>query len=105
MKISLSDREQEVIRYASEGFTDAMIAQALGIQVGTVNSYWVRIRGKLGHFSRTELVSRYVQANADEKTLLQAQETAAADERQAIALKLALAEIDRLKALLSRRKD
>ncbi|RYG18256.1 PAS domain S-box protein [bacterium] len=37
--------------------TDIQIAQRLDISQSTVNSYWVRIRGKLGQLSRTELVA------------------------------------------------
>lgn len=67
MKIDLSPRELAVLQYATHGYTDDMIARELGIQTGTVNSYWVRIRGKHGHLSRTELVARFVQASADTK--------------------------------------
>lgn len=65
MKNRLSGRELEVLSLAVKGYTDDMIAQELGIECGTVNSYWVRIRGKMGNFSRTELVARFVQKNAD----------------------------------------
>ncbi len=65
MKSDLSARELSVLLYAVKGFTDDMISNELNIEVGTVNSYWVRIRGKLGNFSRTELVARFVQTNAD----------------------------------------
>lgn len=52
----LSTREREVLDFAVDGRTDEQIAQELNISVSTVNSYWVRIRGKLGPLSRTELV-------------------------------------------------
>jgi DNA-binding CsgD family transcriptional regulator len=52
----LSAREREVLDLAVEGCTDEQIAQELQITTSTVNSYWVRIRGKLGHLSRTEIV-------------------------------------------------
>lgn len=41
--------------------TDQQIGSRLGISSSTVNSYWVRIRGKVGHHSRTELVSTILQ--------------------------------------------
>jgi PAS domain-containing protein len=52
------------LELAVEGRTDAQIALALNVSVATVNSYWVRIRGKLGAFSRTELVSDYLRNEA-----------------------------------------
>jgi PAS domain S-box-containing protein len=55
---TLSERELKVLELAIEGLTDQQIGARIGIRTTTVNSYWVRIRGKLGHFSRTELVSR-----------------------------------------------
>ena len=53
----LSAREDAILEAAIEGMTDAQIAQQLEITQSTVNSYWVRIRGKLGQLSRTELVA------------------------------------------------
>ena len=55
---TLSPREREVVDLAIEGTTDEQISQTLGISVSTVNSYWVRIRGKVGQHSRTEIVAR-----------------------------------------------
>jgi len=46
-----------VLNLAIDGRTDEQIAQSLGIRNATVNSYWVRIRGKIGYLSRTEMVS------------------------------------------------
>jgi DNA-binding CsgD family transcriptional regulator len=122
MKAELSGRELEVLTYAVRGFTDDMIARQLGIETGTVNSYWVRIRGKMGHYSRTELVARFVQSNADvstqtasdnHQTALEAANSEISrlveeeraptkrGDRQAELLAKANAEIDRLKGLLS----
>jgi len=42
---------------AVEGRTDDQIAQDLGIASSTVKRYWLRIRGKVGHLSRTEIVA------------------------------------------------
>ena len=75
MKGKLSTREQSIIDLAQQGYTDEMIAVALSIKTGTVNSYWVRIRGKMGHLSRTELVARHVQKAADEAHDLQREES------------------------------
>ena len=64
MKPALSDRELQVLDFAAQGHTDEMIAKALGIGKGTVNSYWVRIRGKMGHLSRTHLVANHLQSKS-----------------------------------------
>lgn len=64
---ALSEREQAIIELAMEGMTDQQIGNRLDISPSTVNSYWVRIRGKLGHLSRTELVSRILQQRALEE--------------------------------------
>lgn len=53
----LSARENQILDLAADGLTDIQIGQQLKISVSTVNSYWVRIRGKLGHLNRTELVA------------------------------------------------
>lgn len=53
----LSARENEVLELASRGSTDTAIAHRLGISEATVNTYWGRIRSKLGPMSRTELVA------------------------------------------------
>jgi len=52
----LSTRELETVRMASEGMTDRDIAQALGIAVGTLNTYWTRIRSKVGLHTRSDIV-------------------------------------------------
>lgn len=62
----LSVREREILDLASEGRTDEQIAQALRIAVTTVNSYWTRIRAKVGHYSRTELVARMLRLGFEE---------------------------------------
>jgi len=106
VKSELSARELAVLTFAVQGFTDDMIANELGIECGTVNSYWVRIRGKLGNLSRTELVARFVQRNADVQHAEYVAQTAVeeaslADENKKI-LEKANAEIEHLKLLLSR---
>jgi len=54
----LSPREREILEFATQGRTDEQIAQEMGISTSTVNSYWVRIRGKVGQLSRTEIVGK-----------------------------------------------
>jgi DNA-binding CsgD family transcriptional regulator len=102
MKSELSARELAVLTLAVQGHTDDMIAGHLGIERGTVNSYWVRIRGKLGNYSRTELVARHVQKNADAtaRELVAERDTLAATTKEV--LDKANSEIERLKELLAR---
>lgn len=66
----LSRREREVLDRATAGMTDEQIAQSLGLSLSTVSSYWVRIRGKLGFVSRTELVAAVVRMLAERKLAL-----------------------------------
>ena len=109
MKHDLSARELSVLTYASQGYTDDMIAVDLDIQCGTVNSYWVRIRGKLGNLSRSELVARFVQKNADitheEYVIKNGTEAASLADTNRKILAKANAEITHLKKLLSKAKE
>lgn len=61
----LSPRETQLLLLASEGLTDNAISLKLGISVATVNSYWVRIRSKLGAQSRTEAVAMALRSQAE----------------------------------------
>jgi PAS domain S-box-containing protein len=63
----LSQRENEILELAIEGLTDQQIAHRLEISASTVNSYWVRIRGKLGQVSRTELVATVLRRQAEQE--------------------------------------
>ena len=60
----LSAREDAILEAAIEGLTDVQISLRLEISQSTVNSYWVRIRGKLGQLSRTELVALALKSKA-----------------------------------------
>src|SRR5205085_1350760 len=53
----LSKRERQIVRLASGGATDKAIAANLGIGVGSVKTYWERIRQKFQVNSRTEILS------------------------------------------------
>ncbi len=73
----LTPRERSVVDLALDGRTDDAIASTLGLSVSTVNTYWTRIRGKLGQYSRTELVSRLLRAEmASQCANLQAENAA-----------------------------
>lgn len=67
---SLSRREGEIIELAIQGHTNEGIAIQLGLSVGTVNTYWLRIRLKVGGFGRTDTVvkvmKKVIQERAEE---------------------------------------
>jgi PAS domain S-box-containing protein len=65
--MKLSEREDQMLHMAAKGLTDQGIAHELGISVGTVGTYWGRVRGKMGPHSRSELVARYIQSAASER--------------------------------------
>jgi PAS domain S-box-containing protein len=62
----LSDREEQVLLLSTKGFTDKEIAKKLNLSIATVNTYWVRIRTKLGGANRAELVAAALNKNAEE---------------------------------------
>ena len=70
-KNDLSFREEEIVDLAIEGLTNDAIAMKLGISVGTVNTYWLRIRMKVGGLSRTDTVVKVLgkRAKADRDSL------------------------------------
>ena len=61
---SLSAREQEVVRWITEGKTNATIAGILGISSFTVKNHAQRIFRKLDVTNRTEAVAKYRRNNA-----------------------------------------
>ncbi|MCW5943120.1 MAG: PAS domain S-box protein [Fimbriimonadaceae bacterium] len=64
---ALSRRERQVMALAALGLTDLAIAKELGIRMPTVNTYWARVRSKVGHHNRAELVAGYVREKSDEE--------------------------------------
>jgi DNA-binding NarL/FixJ family response regulator len=54
--VALTDRENEVLRLAAAGMTNAQIAVSLQLSPRTVQAYLAQIFGKLGVASRTEAV-------------------------------------------------
>lgn len=64
----LSPREGEIVELATEGLTNDAIAHKLGLSVGTVNTYWLRIKLKAGGSGRTETVLNIFKERA-ERTL------------------------------------
>jgi len=58
---SLTQREDEVLRYLGAGHTDKTISNLLGISVWTVHAHVKSIFEKLGVHTRAEAVMRYLQ--------------------------------------------
>lgn len=61
---NLSQQEIRVLELASKGQTDKGIGETLQISTSTVVTYWGRIRAKMGHQSRSELVANFVMSLA-----------------------------------------
>jgi DNA-binding CsgD family transcriptional regulator len=61
----LSPREEEIVQLCVEGLTNDGIASRLGISVGTVNTYWLRIKLKVGGQGRTDTVVRVIKERAE----------------------------------------
>ena len=64
-KRDLSPREEEIVALCVEGLTNDAIAHRLDISVGTVNTYWLRIRLKVGGSGRTDTVVRIIKERAE----------------------------------------
>jgi len=61
----LSPREEEILELCVQGLTNDAIALKLGISVGTINTYWLRIRMKVGGSGRTDTVARVIKERAE----------------------------------------
>lgn len=57
-KVSLTDRERDILRLLTNGLTDSEIAEAFTLTVGTVKWYNRQIFNKLGVRNRTEAVTQ-----------------------------------------------
>ncbi len=93
----LSPREEEIVELCVEGLTNEAIALRLGLSVGTVNTYWVRIKLKVGGSGRTDTVVKVIKDRA-EKALRDANverkglaDIVAEKERSVLELRAALA--------------
>jgi len=67
----LSPREEEIVELCVDGLTNDAIAAKLGLSVGTVNTYWLRIKLKVGGAGRTDTVVKVIKERA-EKALREA---------------------------------
>lgn len=61
----LSPREEEIVELCIEGMTNEAIAHRLGLSLGTVNTYWLRIKMKVGGMGRTDTVVRVIKERAE----------------------------------------
>jgi DNA-binding CsgD family transcriptional regulator len=61
----LSPREEEIVQLCVDGLTNDGIAARLGLSVGTVNTYWLRIKLKVGGQGRTDTVVRIIKERAE----------------------------------------
>jgi DNA-binding CsgD family transcriptional regulator len=61
----LSPREAEIVELCVEGLTNEAIAHRLGLSVGTVNTYWLRIKFKVGGLGKTDTVVKVIRDRAD----------------------------------------
>jgi len=93
----LSPREEEIVQLCVDGLTNDGIAARLGLSVGTVNTYWLRIKLKVGGQGRTDTVVRVIRERA-ERALREANveraelaEMVAEKERGVLELRAALA--------------
>ncbi|MBS1706199.1 MAG: PAS domain-containing protein [Armatimonadetes bacterium] len=59
-KRQLSSRELEVLQLSSQGLTDKEIAEQINVSLGTIHTYWTRIRSKSHGKTRAEIVGRHV---------------------------------------------
>ena len=59
-KHRLSEREIGILSQAAEGFGDKEIAANLGLSLGTVRTYWSRVRAKLNAATRSQAVGKFV---------------------------------------------
>lgn len=61
----LSPREEEIVQLCVEGLTNDAIAHKLSISVGTVNTYWLRIKLKVGGLGKTDTVVKVIKERAE----------------------------------------
>ena len=61
----LSPREEEIVELCVEGLTNEQIANRLGLSIGTVNTYWLRIKFKVGGLGKTDTVVKIIKERAE----------------------------------------
>jgi DNA-binding CsgD family transcriptional regulator len=61
----LSPREEEIVGLCVEGLTNEAIAIRLGLSMGTINTYWLRIKLKVGGSGKTNTVVKIIKEKAE----------------------------------------
>jgi len=61
----LSPREEQIVQLCVDGLTNDAIAHKLGLNIGTVNTYWLRIKMKVGGQGKTDTVVRVIKERAE----------------------------------------
>lgn len=67
----LSQRERQILDLSARGLTDKAIASELGISLGTLYTYWTRVRQKLNASSRAELAAAVTKLRASQSLEIQ----------------------------------
>jgi DNA-binding CsgD family transcriptional regulator len=60
----LTPREDEIVDLCVEGLTNEQIALQLGLSIGTINTYWLRIKFKAGGLGKTDTVVKVLSERA-----------------------------------------
>ena len=63
--VSFTEREAQLLEFASQGFSDKKISQLLDLSLTTVSTYWKRLFRKTGIATRTEAVAIYQRQQSD----------------------------------------
>ncbi len=66
MPSRLSRQEKKLVAAASDGKTDKESARLFAVAVGTIRTYWERIRRKLGTVNRTHSVAKEIRVENEE---------------------------------------
>ena len=64
---ALSPREDQIVALAIDGLTNDAIAATLRLSPGTVNTYWTRIRLKVGGVARTDTVAKIIADRSEDR--------------------------------------
>ena len=59
----ISPQERKLVESASKGETDKEVARKLDVKIGTIRTYWERIRTKLKTLNKTHSVANVIQAD------------------------------------------
>ena len=62
---ALSPREEEIVDLCIDGLNNEQISDRLGLSIGTVNTYWIRIKQKVGGLARADTVAKILKERAD----------------------------------------